>query len=114
MLEIDVTNLMERLEDLPLRWRDCREYSEIHPPLSKQSDIQEAKDYFLNAGLHADDVDAWDDLETQAIVIQNAVSVIRSNGRFMPFVQTKSFDDHVSDGELYQKEDGRWYVSMVH
>jgi hypothetical protein len=129
MIDIDVTHMVNEADEMQylsgsiaelgdcagrLTWDNCMRRAE-EEPLLKPEQIDAARDYFRDFGAWDDEeIDAWTELEVQAIVIQEAASRIRELEHYEGYARAREWRENVS-GALYfvgRAKVRRWYLSL--
>jgi hypothetical protein len=128
MLEIDVTNMVDDADEMPMlsgscaelgqdagriTWRNSREYAERHPLLAPDQ-LDDARDYFRAYGAWDDEeIDDWTPDEVQAMAVQEVASRIREMERFDSYEEYQDAAERGNvSGLVYRGDDGRFFFTM--
>lgn len=129
MMEIEVTHMMEALNDSPplvgsmmelgdnaakITWRNSVAFGRERPLLATEAERDAARDHFRGYGAWDDEtIDNWSEDELQGIMVQEVAHAIREAGDALddPTEYKRLCDEGTLSGRLYF-DDGKWWFYL--
>lgn len=130
MMDIEVTRMMEAIEDAPplvgsvaelgrdagrITWNNSKAFGREQPLLDTEAQRDAARDHFRGYGAWDDEtIDNWSEEELQGIMVQEVAHAIREAGDALNDAEEyrRLCEEGTLSGRLYCDDEGKWWFYL--
>ena len=123
-MELNITHLMERSDDMYLysasaaelgeaaghiTWQNAMDSADIPPPLLTDDQLPEFREYVRDFGAwDKEEIDSWTPQECNALCLQMIAGDIRQRQSFEARDELERYEEDFG-GRIFEADDGQWY-----